>query len=138
MFHPFLRNLTAIERIYQDLRGLGGRGAKPTSLPVGLSTNDDLPEIIASSTVGVLVLIAIAIIIVWKFFTQIKEFVQRVANRLGWMNGGDAPNHPTDLEPDLASGPSAGRPRNLTDEEVIRMREAAPRAVRAVEVRTYV
>ena len=138
MSHPFLRNSTAFERMMQKLRGLGGRGARPTSVPVDSSFDDDLPEIIASGTVSALVLIAVAIVIVWKFFAQIQELVQRVTNRLGWVNGGGATDHTTNQEFDLANGPSAGVPRNLTDSEIIRLREAAPRAVRAVEARTYV
>ena len=138
MSHPFLRNSTAIERMMQKLRGLGGRGAVPTILPVGQSSDDDLLEIIASGLVGGLVLIAIAVIIVWKFFAVIKNFLQRVSNQLGRMNGDVAQNHMAGQELDLESGPSAGVPRNLTDSEIIRLREAAPRAVRAVEARTYV
>ena len=138
MSHPFLRNSTAIERMIQKLRGLGGRGAVPTILPVGQSSDDDLLEIIASGLVGGPVLIAIAVIIVWKFFAEIKNFVQRVSNQLGRMNGDVAQNHMAGQELDLESGPSAGVPRNLTDSEIIRLREAAPRAVRAVEARTYV
>ena len=77
MSHPFLRNLTAWERVGMELRGLRGKVHGPTSSPEGLSEDDNLLEIAASGSVSGIVLVAAAIMIVWRFFAQIKVFLQK-------------------------------------------------------------
>ena len=139
MSHPFLRNLTAWERVGMELRGLRGKVHGPTSSPEGLSEDDNLLEIAASGSVSGIVLVAAAIMIVWRFFAQIKVFLQKTVTRIRALRSDDGQGHSTaDQESDRARGSRVVRPRNLTDEEMIEMRETVPKTVRASEVHTYV
>ena len=139
MSHPFLRNLTAWERIGMEMRGLRGKVHVPTSSPEGLSEDDNLLEIAASGSVSGIVLVAAAIMIVWRFFAQIKAFVQKTVTKIMTLRRDDEQRHSTaDQESDRANGSRVVRPRNLTDEEMIEMRETVPKTVRASQVNTYV
>ena len=139
MSHPFLRNLTAWERVGMDLRGLRGKAHGPTSGPKESSEYDDLLEVAAAGSVSGVVLVAAAIVIMWRFFAQIKLFLQRTVT---WFTAlrSDLRQHRSaeDQESDQASGSRVVRPRNLTDEEIIERRETVPKTVRASEVHTYV
>ena len=121
------------------MRGLRGKVHVPTSSPEGLSEDDNLLEIAASGSVSGIVLVAAAIMIVWRFFAQIKAFVQKTVTKIMTLRRDDEQRHSTaDQESDRANGSRVVRPRNLTDEEMIEMRETVPKTVRASQVNTYV
>ena len=139
MSHPFLRNLTAWERIGMEMRGLRGKVHVPMSSPKASSENDDLLEIAAAGSVSGIVLVAAAIVILWRFFAQIKAFLQRTVTWITVLRSDLRRDRSTEnQESDQASGSRVVRPRNLTDEEIIEMRETVPKTVRASQVNTYV
>ena len=135
MTHPFLRNSTVFERMQELLRPRGGDHG-PTGGPKGGSNFDHLWEVVPSTVAGVLVFIVLVVVLFRRYLAKVKELLRGIG-LIAPQPGNETAAPATGGGGDHACGACAGPSRNLTDNEILMMREIATRAARAAESRIY-
>ena len=111
---------------------LGGKDHGPTSGP----TDSHLWEIATSSTAGALVFLLTVVMLVRHYFAKVRAFLQS-HGLIAAPQANETVEAPAGQRGCNQAGGHVRVPRNLTDNEIICMREIAARAARAAESRIY-
>ena len=133
MPHTFLRNSTAWERMKEEVVRLGGKDHGPTSG----TTDSHLWEIATSSTAGAIVFLLTVVMLVRHNFAKVRAFLQSRGLIAAPQANAELVEAPAGQQEGNQAGGRVRVPRNLTDNEIICMREIAARAARAAESRIY-
>ena len=131
MAHSFLRNSTVFERV-QEMLSSRSKGREVSGPPMDAPSDDGVPlEVVLTPIVVVLVFIVVVAALVRQFLAEIRVALESLRGIFSpaaaprdeeqGQQGDEGENNPAPV-------PSAGVPRNLSDNEVLLMRQLAAQA----------
>ena len=131
MAHFFLRNSTVLERV-QDMLSSRSKGREVSGPSTEASSDEGVPlEVVLSPIVVVLIFVIVVVALVRRFLAEIRVALESLRGILSpaagtadeeqGQQGGEGEVNPAPV-------PSAGVPRNLSDNEILLMRQLAAQA----------